>query len=230
RAHGADVEQEIAEWRKRLGRFRSLGIGIDRVDYTKGIPERLRAVDVLLERHPELVGEFVMAQIGVPSRTSIGDYDRLNRETLQLVEDINAKWRRDDWEPIHFIHRHVEMPSMMALHRLADCCIVTSLHDGMNLVAKEFVASRFDNSGALILSSFTGSARELTSALLINPYSPDEIAEAIHKAIAMPAEERRHRMEQLRAAVEVNNIYRWAAKIMQELHRIEMRVRHASAA
>jgi trehalose-6-phosphate synthase len=225
RAQQPDIDKEITTWRERLGPFRYLGIGIDRVDYTKGIPERLRAIDILLERYPELVGEFVMAQIGVPSRTSIGNYDRLNQEALGLVRDINAKWRIGSWEPIHFIHHHVEMPAMMALHRLANCCIVTSLHDGMNLVAKEFVSSRFDDDGALILSSFTGAAREFTSSLPINPYSPDEIAEAIYRSLYMPAEERHDRMRRMRTVVQTNNIYRWAGKIMQELHRIEVRVR-----
>ena len=228
RAQESDIDIEIAGWRQRLGPFRYLGIGMDRLDYTKGIPERMRAIDVLLTSYPELVGEFVMAQIAVPSRTSIGDYDRLNRETLQLVGDINSKWRRDSWEPIHFVHHHVDMPSMMALHRLANCCIVTSLHDGMNLVAKEFVASRFDGDGTLILSRFTGSARELTSSLLINPYSPDEIAQAIHRSIYMPAEERHDRMRRLRSAVQTNNIYRWAGKIIQEVQRIKARMRQAA--
>jgi trehalose 6-phosphate synthase len=230
RAQQADIEEEMVAWRKRLGPYRHLAIGIDRVDYTKGIPERLRAIDVLLERHPDLVGEFVMAQIGVPSRTAIGDYERLNCETLKLVAEINTKWRRGSWEPIHFLHQHVEMPSMMALHRLASCCVVTSLHDGMNLVAKEFVSSRFDEEGTLILSSFTGSARELTSALLINPYSPDEIASAIYTSLTMSSEERQERMRRLRSAVQNNNIYRWAGKILQELQRIESRMRQAAAA
>ena len=229
RARQPDIDQHMDAWRVRLGHFRYLGIGIDRVDYTKGIAERMRAVDVLLERHPELIGEFKMAQIGVPSRTAIGDYNRLNRETLQLVSDINARWHRGSWEPIHFIHQHVEMPPMMALHRLANCCVVSSLHDGMNLVAKEFVASRFDEDGMLILSSFTGSARELTSSLAINPYSPDEIAGAIYQSLHMPAEERQDRMRRMRSAVETNNIYRWAAKIMQELHRVEARLPQGAA-
>jgi alpha,alpha-trehalose-phosphate synthase [UDP-forming] len=220
-AQSEKVEQEMTNWLQRLGPFGVLGIGIDRVDYTKGIPEKLRAVDLLLEQHREYVGKFTLAQVGVPSRTGIADYDQLNREVLQLVNDINAKWRRGDWQPIHFIHHHVEMPGLMALHRLADFCVVSSLHDGMNLVAKEFVSSRFDEDGVLILSSFAGASRELTSAISVNPFAPDEIAAAMKAAIEMEPEERTRRMRKMRRTVEENNIYRWAGKIVQHLLRVE---------
>lgn len=223
------IEKHMREWSERLGHPDRLGVGIDRVDYTKGIPEKLRAVDVLLDRRPEYVGRFVMAQIGVPSRTAISDYGRLNDEVLQLVQDLNAKWRRGSWQPIHFIHRHVDMPGLMALHRLADFCAVTSLHDGMNLVAKEFVASRFDEDGVLILSHFTGSARELTSALCVNPFAPHDIADAMHSAMMMPAEDRMRHMRAMRSAVETNNIYRWAGKILEHAVRLQAPQHEAKA-
>lgn len=215
-AQHASIQSKMVEWSRRLGIYEFLGIGIDRVDYTKGIPEKLRAVDVLLERNPEYIGRFIFTQIGVPSRTAIADYDRLNAEVLQLVDDINTKWRRGSWRPIHFIHEHVEMSEMMALHRLADFCLVTSLHDGMNLVAKEFVASRFDEDGVLVLSRFTGSARELTSAMLVNPFAPDEVAAAMNEAILMDPSARVQRMRDMRSAVASNNIYRWAGKFLQQ--------------
>lgn len=221
RAQAADVSAGVQAWSERLGNPKFAGIGIDRVDYTKGLPEKLRAVDLLLHRHPEYAGRFVLAQVGVPSRTAISDYDRLNRDLLQVVSDINAKWKRGSWEPIHFIHRHVEMPDLMALHRLADFCAVTSLHDGMNLVAKEFVSSRFDENGVLVLSSFTGSARELTTALRVNPFAPDDIADAMHQSLIMSPSEKTQRMKRMRAAVESNNIYRWAGKILGHAMKVE---------
>jgi trehalose-6-phosphate synthase len=215
-AQQPSIGLKMKEWSKHLGAYEYLGIGIDRVDYTKGIPEKLRAVDVLLEAHPEYIGRFAFAQIGVPSRIAIADYDRLNAEVLALVDAINNKWRRGSWHPIHFIHQHVDMPGLMALHRLADFCLVTSLHDGMNLVAKEFVASRFDENGVLILSRFTGSARELTAATLINPFAPDEIAAAMHDAMTLDTFERGQRMRRMRSTIASNNIYRWAGKLLQQ--------------
>lgn len=225
-AHNRDaqsqrVEQEMSDWRSQLGPFEYLGIGIDRLDYTKGIPQKLKALDLLLEKHPEYVGKLVIAQVAVPSRTAIADYERLNNEVLQLVDNINAKWGQDSWQPIHFVHRHVEMPALMALHRLADFCVVTSLHDGMNLVAKEFVASRADEDGALVLSEFTGAAREFTGAFQVNPFSIDEIADAMEQALTAGLAERNRRMRQMRAAVESQNIYRWAGKMMEQLLKLE---------
>jgi trehalose 6-phosphate synthase len=218
-----EIDDELEWWYRELGRIpRYLGIGIDRIDYTKGIPERLEALDQLLTDHPEYVGELVFVQVGVPSRVGIGDYDALNETIVAQVEAINQKWRQGSWQPIHLVHRYLSQPTLIALHRLADFCLVTSLHDGMNLVAKEFVASRYDEDGVLILSSFTGSARELTDALLVNPFSTHEIVQAIATGLRMPREERRRRMLRMRAAVESNNIYRWAGKILQTLLKLEI--------
>jgi trehalose 6-phosphate synthase len=206
------------QWREEIGNTPEiLGIGIDRIDYTKGIPDRLQAIDRLLEEHPEYVGRLVFLQVGVPGRTAIVAYDELNRALVQQVEQMNRKWGHGSWKPIVFVHRHVSQQALVALHLMADFCLVTSLHDGMNLVAKEFVASRVDGDGVLILSAFTGAARELTDALIVNPFAVDEMAETIHQAIGMPAEERRRRMNRMRSVVAANNVYRWAGKILLTL-------------
>jgi len=212
------VLQATERWKVELGRMPELlGIGIDRVDYTKGIPDRLAALDRLFEDHPEYLGRLTFVQVGVPSRTAIADYAVLNRALAQQVDDINRKWARKSWKPVVLIQRQVDREALMALHLMADFCVVSSLHDGMNLVAKEFVASRIDGDGVLILSAFTGAARELTDALIVNPFSVDEIAGAMHQALTMPAPERRRRMNKMRLAVSGNNIYRWAGKIIQTL-------------
>jgi trehalose 6-phosphate synthase len=219
-AASREVELEMARWVADLGgKPEFLGIGIDRIDYTKGILERLSAIDHFLERNSRYHGRFVFLQIGVPSRTAIASYERLNRELIAQVEALNAKW---DWKPVRLRRAHFGQVSMMALHRLGDVCMVTSLHDGMNLVAKEFVSSRFDEDGVLILSRFTGSARELSDALLVNPFSREEIAGAIETALAMPEEERKRRMRRMRATVEHNNVYRWAGKILTALLNVHL--------
>ena len=159
----------------------------------------------------------MFVQIGVPSRIQVRAYKLLDDEIDGLVEEINWKWSTETWQPIRYFKRSFNQPEMMALHRLADFCIVPSLHDGMNLVAKEFVASRFDDDGVLILSQFTGAARELKDALLINPFAIEEMADAMREALEMPEEERRRRMQRMRAEVAGNNIFRWAGKIISAL-------------
>src|SRR5262249_4650021 len=158
------------------------------------IPDRLHAIDRLLEEHPEYVGRLVFLQVGVPSRTAIADYDELNQTLVRQVEAMNRRWGRGAWKPVVLVRRQMDQQGLIALQLMADFCLVTSLHDGMNLIAKEFVGSRVDGDGVLILSAFTGAARELTDALIVNPFSIDEMAESIHQAIIMPAEERRRRM------------------------------------
>jgi alpha,alpha-trehalose-phosphate synthase [UDP-forming] len=221
-ATGAAVEQEMARWREQLNLGgAALGIGIDRLDYTKGIPERLRALDRFLEKYPQHRERVVFVQIGVPSRVHIRDYQALDDEVDALVEAINWRWSTDSWRPIVFLKEQHSPVQMMALHRLADFCVVSSLDDGMNLVAKEFVASRTDEDGMLVLSRFAGAARELTSAVLVNPFDVEETAEGVRQALEMPAEERRKRMQRLRTAVADSNIYRWAGKILSALFRLE---------
>ncbi len=216
------VEQEMERWRQQLGLSgEAVGVGIDRLDYTKGIPERLRALDHFLEKYPAYREHLVFVQIGVPSRMHVAKYKLLSDQIDSLVEEINWKWSTDSWRPIVLLKRQHSPVEMMALHRLANFCMVSSLDDGMNLVAKEYVASRFDEDGMLVLSRFTGAARELNSALLVNPYALDEVAEAIHQALEMPPEERHKRMQRMRTAVAENNIYRWAGKFLSTLLKFE---------
>ena len=229
-AAGPVVESHIQQWRRELGTDHSfLGIGIDRADYTKGIPDRLWAVDRLLETYPEYRGKLLFLQVAVPSRTHIAEYQRLTQELENTVREINSRWAQGTWCPIRLCARHLPQTELMALHRLATFCMVTSLHDGMNLVAKEFVASRDDDDGVLVLSSFTGAARELTSALLVNPFSIDEMAEALCCALTMPEKERHQRMRALRKIVRENNIYRWAANVMRTLLKVENAGRSTSS-
>jgi trehalose 6-phosphate synthase len=197
-----------------------IGFGLDRFDYTKGIPDRLRALDRFFSKYPEYCGRVVFIQAGVPSRTHIGAYQHLNEEIERAVAEINCRYGSGQWKPVVYLCQHLSPTSLLALRRLAHFCVVSSLHDGMNLVAKEFVASRFDGDGVLILSPFTGAARELTDALLVNPYATDHFAEAIRAAIEMPPSERRRRMRQMRRTVRENNIYKWAADIISELVRL----------
>ena len=216
------VERLMDRWRQQLRLDgAAIGIGIDRIDYTKGIPERLHALDHLLEQHPEYRQRLVFVQTGVPSRTHVPQYQALESELDRLVESINWKWSSDSWRPIHFLKQQHSPMEMMALHRLADFCIVSSLDDGMNLVAKEFVASRFDGDGALILSRFTGAGRELSPAVPINPWAVDEVAAAMHQALEMPEKERRKRMQRMRDQVADNNVYRWAGKVLSALLEFE---------
>ncbi|MDP7470324.1 MAG: trehalose-6-phosphate synthase, partial [Dehalococcoidia bacterium] len=198
-----------------------VGLGIDRVDYTKGIPERLRGLDRFLTKHARYRGRLVFFQIGEPSRIRIRRYRDLNYEVEDLIEEINWKFGNRDWRPIIRLREHNSPFTLAAFRRLAHFCIVSSLHDGMNLVAKEFVASRADREGVLILSRFTGASRELTDALLVNPYSTDEMADAIKRAIDMPRNERVRRMTRMREVVADNGIYRWAGDIISTLTGIE---------
>jgi trehalose-6-phosphate synthase len=179
--------------------------------------ERFKAIDLFLENNSRYEGRFTFVQAGEPSRTHIEQYRKLNEEIDELVEDINQRRRRSRWKPIVYIKEHFNAFTLSALQRLASFCIVSSLHDGMNLVAKEFVSSRVDGDGVLILSRFTGAAGELTEALHVNPYSVDDIADAIKIAVNMSTKERRRRMASLRAIVQENNIYSWASSIISEI-------------
>ena len=220
-AASAEVQAEMEAWRAEL-RFGDspvefLGVGIDRIDYTKGIPDRLLGFDLFLEEHPEYRGKVQFVQIGVPSRVEIGEYQALNTEIDRTVQSINDRWSTNEWIPVVFFRKYFNLRQLMGLHRLARFCVVTSLHDGMNLVAKEYVASRSDEDGVLILSRFTGAARELPDALLVNPFAIGEIADSIAVALAMSREERKRRMRRMRRAVAENNIYDWATKFLTTL-------------
>jgi trehalose 6-phosphate synthase len=202
-----------------LGRHKVL-LGVERVDYTKGLPERFRAVDRMLQAHPEMKGKFVFLQIGAPSRVHIPAYRKLNEKLAELANEINNRHGRGGWRPILFVNQHIGPETINILYRLSTVCVVSSLHDGMNLVAKEFVAARQDLRGVLVLSSFTGAAREFNEAVLINPFAVDEFADALHVALTMPRAEQQRRMRKLRAKVEQNNIYRWAGRLLTEAGRL----------
>ena len=212
------------------GRPAFLGLGVDRVDYTKGIPERLRAIERLFELYPEYLEKFTFIQIGAPSRTHIKRYQDLMTEVKQEVERINRNLRTgSSWKPIVFAPSHHSHKELEAYYREADLCMVTSLHDGMNLVAKEYVEARHDDQGMLILSRFTGASHELSDALVVNPYDTDELAQAIHTALTMPAGEKRMRMQRMRSVVKENNVYRWAGNLIGELAGIRLETPSAGA-
>jgi alpha,alpha-trehalose-phosphate synthase [UDP-forming] len=191
-----------------------LGIGVDRLDYTKGIPERFRGIERFLEKHPSYQGRFTHVQIGAPSRTHIHRYQDLIADVEAEAERINQRFQTRQWKPIVFLKGHHNHDEIEPYYRMADLCLVTSLHDGMNLVAKEFVASRSDEEGVLILSLFAGASRELQDALIVNPYDTDQVAEAIRYALQMDPKEKRERMRRMRRVVKHYNIYRWAANLI----------------
>jgi len=197
-----------------------MGVGVDRIDYTKGIPERLRGVERFLEGSPAYKEEFTFVQIGSPSRTQIPRYHNLMDEVVQEAERINKRFQTSDWKPIVLLTRQHSHEEILPYYRAADVCLVTSLHDGMNLVAKEFIAARRDDQGVLILSRFTGASHELADALVVNPYDTEELANSIRRALEMSPEEKRIRMQRMRATVRERNIYRWAGSLIGELCQI----------
>jgi trehalose-6-phosphate synthase len=218
----ASVERQAAiRKRFRLSGMKVL-LSVGRIDYTKGIVERLQGLDILLSRHPEWIGKVVLLEIGIPSRTRISRYRFLQEEIESLATQINRKYRTGTWKPVQLIREHQDSAMLSSFYRLADVCLVTSLHDGMNLVAKEYVASRSDGRGVLLLSQFTGAARELGQAVIINPYAVDDLAESLHQAMIMPPEEQALRLDRLRAVVREHNVYRWAGKLLGEAARVEV--------
>jgi trehalose-6-phosphate synthase len=203
-----------------LSSIEFLGVGVERVDYTKGLVERFRALERFFDRYPEYRERVTVVQVASPSRSLIKRYQEFQREVQDTVVGINTRLGTKSWRPILYLDRHHDHQEIVPLYRHADFCMVTSLHDGMNLVAKEFVATREDERGVLILSRFTGAARELTDALVVNPYDLDELAESIRTAVTMSPEEQRIRMVRMRQAVRERNIYWWAGRLLRELSRI----------
>src|SRR6267142_1125994 len=199
-----------------------LGVGVDRVDYTKGLLERFNAIERFLEWNPAYQRRFTFVQIGAPSRTDIERYKNFLAEVSVEVERINARFQTARWKPIVFLKKHHSHQEIARYYNAASFCMVTSLHDGMNLVAKEFVAAREDERGALILSTFAGAAHELSDALLVNPYDVSQLAECIHRALEMPEEEQARRMQRMRRMVREHNIYRWAANLLSDLTEIRV--------
>jgi trehalose-6-phosphate synthase len=218
RAGTKEVEREMERLRREYsldGKY--IGIGMDRLDYTKGIPERLLALDRFLEDNPRYRGKVVFIQAGMPSRTQIGTYEEMGQRIDSLISRINEKYGTAFWQPVIPMMRQLTQVTLDALRRLAHFGTVSSLHDGMNLVAKEYVSARIDGDGVLVLSRFTGAAEELTEALLINPYVIEEFAGTIKEAIEMPEAERRRRMGKMRETIAANNIYRWGASIISRI-------------
>ncbi len=208
---------------KQLGiKGQYLAVGVDRIDYTKGIIERFRGIERFLEKNPNYQGKFVFVELGAPSRTLIKRYHDLMAEVEEEAERINWKFKSKEWQPIVFLKKHHSHQDIEPFYKTADLCLVTSLHDGMNLVAKEYIAARDDEDGALILSRFTGASRELPDAFIINPYDVDRTADAIRAALEMEPEERRKRMRRMRTVVMGNNIYKWGANLIEDLSQIRL--------
>ena len=193
---------------------RALGISVDRIDYTKGIPERLRALDRLWTESPELRGRFTMIIVATPSRSELPPYQNLEAEVLAGVRDINERFGTPDWEPIVLVHENVHIELLAAVYRAADLCLVSSLQDGMNLVAKEFVASQVDENGVLVLSRFTGAAEEIEEAVLINPFNVGGFVDGIRTALEMEPDERRRRMRAMRSQLHRSTIFDWLHAIL----------------
>jgi trehalose 6-phosphate synthase len=200
-----------------IPRTKYVGVGVDRLDYTKGILERLQAIEQLLEKEPQYKENFTFIQIAPQSRSQIEAYHRLETDVEQEVKRINAKFRKDGWKPIVLLKKHHAHEEINKFYRLANVCVVTSLHDGMNLVAKEYIAARSDEKGVLVLSKFAGASRELKKALVINPYDIDELSQAIHTALQMNLVEQKYRMNRMRESVQSYNIYRWSAELLKTL-------------
>ncbi len=229
--------QEVADWpsvaecrqrvisRLGLPADVSLAIGVDRFDYTKGIIERFNAVERLLEKHPAWIGRFVFVQVASPTRSKLDEYHGFQERVHRLVDRINARFARDGYQPVYLLAAHHEHDALNELYRAADQCVVTSLHDGMNLVCKEFVAARDDEQGVLVLSRFAGAAREMAEALIVNPYHVEETADALHRAAQMSAAEQRERMASLRVGVSEFNVFRWAGRMLSDAGRWRMRER-----
>lgn len=228
-----DALPDIAECRREVWRSLGLrpgallGVGVDRLDYTKGVEERLLAVERLLERFPEFQDRFSFLQVAAPSRTKIERYRELNGAVEKCAQRINERFGRNGYQPVILLRAHHEPPEVFRYYRAAHLCYVSSLHDGMNLVAKEFVAARDDEQGVLVLSQFTGAARELTEALIVNPYDLDEASTALASALTMPPEEQTARLRSMRALVAHFNVYRWAGKMLVDAARLRSRERLA---
>lgn len=222
-----DVAASRAQVRHALGLSEDhlLGIGVDRFDYTKGIVERFQAVERMLELHPEMVGKFTFVQIAAPTRSSLDEYQNFEARVRALVQRINQRFSSGSYVPIVLKAEHHGQDQLRAYFRAAEVCSVTSLHDGMNLVAKEFIAARDDEGGVLILSQFTGAARELHEALIVNPYHIEQGAEALFRALRMPDVEQRERMRSMRSRVRDFNVYRWAGRMLQDAARLRQRER-----
>ena len=217
------TSRESVRARHRIGSNVCLGLGVERWDFTKGIVERFFALEALLDRDSGARGRITLLQVAAPTRSKLPAYQSLQAQTLSEAARINEKFGTDNWKPIVLIDHHQEPREVFELFRAADFCIVNSLHDGMNLVAKEFVAARDDQDGVLILSTFAGASRELPEALLVNPFDVAETAAAMRNAMHMGRDERRERMKLMRRTVKENNVYRWAGRMLMDAAQMRQR-------
>jgi trehalose 6-phosphate synthase len=220
-----EVSRVIVRARYGLSADTRIAIGVERFDYTKGILDRMHAVDSFLSNYPQWVGKFVLLQIAAPTRSELTTYRNLQSEAKDLADQINVRYQKADWKPILLIAEHHEARQVFELFRAADICIVSSLHDGMNLVAKEFVAARDDDCGVLILSSFAGASRELSEAILVNPYDPHSMGDALHSALSMTKSEQSERMHVMRDHIRTRNVYRWAGKMLLDAEQLRKKQR-----
>ncbi|TIL87803.1 MAG: trehalose-6-phosphate synthase [Mesorhizobium sp.] len=219
------VEECRARVRQRFGLPANvkLCVGVERLDYTKGIPDRFHALDELFTRYPEWVGKVVFLQVAAPSRGTLPAYQQLHDECHRSAEELNQRYGSDNYSPVLMLAEHHSQEQVYEIYRAADICMVTSLHDGMNLVAKEFVAARDDEQGVLLLSTFAGASRELLEALIVNPYDATMMGEALLQALTMTPDEQRERMRPMREMIRDNNVYRWAGSMLLDAARLRKR-------
>ena len=214
--HDVVMCRDAVRTRMRMPSAHRLAVGVDRFDYTKGILERIHAVERLLEKYPGWIGQFSLLQIAAPSRSELDEYRAFQQRIHAVTERVNQRFGKPGYQPVYLLAQHHGHEALVDLYRAADICLVTSLHDGMNLVCKEFIAARDDEQGVLVLSRFAGAAAELNEALIINPYHVEEGADALHRALNMPAGEQRERMSNLRATVREYNVFRWAGRMLAD--------------
>jgi trehalose 6-phosphate synthase len=218
RARTPEAEQRTAELRARHGSGgRQLGVSVDRIDYTKGIPERLRAIDLLWTRHPELCERVTMIVVATPSRSELSAYASLEREVVEAVNAINLRHGTPSWTPIVLMHENVSADTLASIYRAGDLCLVSSLQDGMNLVAKEFVACQVDERGVLVLSRFAGASEEIDGALLINPFDVDGFVAGLKQALDMPVADRQRRIRAMREQLFSATIFDWLTGILERV-------------
>ncbi|TGQ72721.1 MAG: trehalose-6-phosphate synthase [Mesorhizobium sp.] len=220
-----DVAQCRARIREKFGMADdvSLCVGVERLDYTKGILDRFHALDELLKQHPQWIGKVALLQIAAPSRGTLPAYQQLYEECVRCADEINERYGSDGYTPVLMVAEHHSQEQVYEIYRAAEVCMVTSLHDGMNLVAKEFVAARDDEQGVLMLSMFAGASKELLESLIVNPYDATMMAEALLQALTMASDEQRQRMRRMREIVRDNNVYRWAGSMLLDAARLRKR-------
>ena len=216
---------KISEVRRRLGiDTDKIIIGVDRFDYGKGLAEKLMIIDEFFSQNPELVGKVTLVQLASPTRSNVPAYKSNAEKVFSLLEKVNYKWGDGKWRPVILLNMFIKYSEIIALYKMADCCLVSSLHDGMNLVSKEYVTAREDGNGVLVLSKFAGSSRELDQAVSINPYAIAESAAQLKAALEMPLKERKERMAKMRQGIRENDIYKWAADFIENITKLESTV------